>query len=133
MRDTDERDEDTYNIIGAAMRVHSELGGGFLEALEIEFKNSNIIFSREKEIPVYYKNKQLNVLYKADFICFEHIVVELKALNKLSSVEESQVINYLKATGLNKALLLNFGTDKLQFKRLVLHLRTSAQSADKIF
>jgi GxxExxY protein len=129
----DERDKDTYQIIGAAMRVHSELGNGFLEAvyqeaLEREFKYSKIPCLREKEIPVYYRNEKLNVFYQADFICFENIIVELKALKKLSSVEESQVINYLKATGLNKALLFNFGADKLEYKRFVYNLRESAEN-----
>lgn len=131
-----DRDPETYAIIGAAMTVHRELGCGFLEAvyqeaLEREFLDRNIPFEREKELPVFYRGKQLKTYYKADFVCFGTIIVELKALDRLSEHEESQIINYLKASGLQKALLLNFGAKSLQHKRMVLNLRESAQSADK--
>ncbi|MFH1860016.1 MAG: GxxExxY protein [bacterium] len=78
-------------------------------------------FQKEVELPVYYKGKILQASYRADFICFERkIVVELKALNQLSGQEESQLINYLKATGLKTGLLLNFGVESLEYKRFVL-------------
>jgi GxxExxY protein len=130
------RDEQTYLIIGVAMKVHAELGCGFLEAvyqeaLEIEFLERNITYEREKELPVLYRGKQLRTFYKADFVCFGSVIVELKALQQISGNEEAQVINYLKASGLQKALLINFGTKSLQHRRLVLNLRESAQSADK--
>lgn len=136
--DYSKRDEQTYAIIGAAMAVHSELGNGFLEAvyhetLEIELQARNIPYEREKELPVSYLGKRLKTLYKADFVCFGSVIVELKALDRISGTEEAQVINYLKASGLQKALLLNFGARSLQHKRLVLNLRESAQSADKFF
>ena len=132
-----ERDKETYAIIGAAMTVHRELGSGFLEAvyqdaLEKEFQHLNIPYAREVKLPVFYRGQQLNSYYQADFICFDSVIVELKALQRLSGSEEAQVINYLKASQLHRALLLNFGTKSLQHKRLVFNLRESAKSADNI-
>ncbi len=130
------RDKETYAIIGAAMTVHRELGRGFLEAvyqdaLEKEFQHLSIPYAKETKLPVFYRGEQLNSYYQADFICFDSVIVELKALRRLSGTEESQVINYLKAFDLQRALLLNFGTKSLQHKRLVFNLRESAQSADQ--
>ncbi|MCK4621390.1 MAG: GxxExxY protein [Desulfuromonadales bacterium] len=132
----DIKDAETYEIIGSAMRVHRELGCGFLEnvyqeALEKEFRLQKIPYEREKELPVYYRSEQLKAFYKADFVCFGAVIVELKALQKLTTIEDAQVINYLKASRLHRALLINFGSKKLEYKRLVLNLRESAQSADK--
>jgi GxxExxY protein len=121
------RDPETYAIIGAAMSVHSELGHGFLEAvyqeaLAHEFRIREMVYEREKILPVYYRGNRLNTHYKADFLCFGRVIVELKALQQLSGVEESQVINYMKASGLKKSLLINFGANQLQYKRLVYNL-----------
>ena len=121
----DKGDPETYAIIGAAMAVHKELGNGFLEpvyqeALAMEMKRLDIPFQRECSIPVFYKGQKMDAVYRADFICFESIITELKALSNMSGTEEAQVINYLKATGLKKALLLNFGKPSLDYKRLVL-------------
>lgn len=131
-----DRDQETYAVIGAAMAVHTALGCGFLEAvyqeaLEREFIILNIPYEREKEFQIAYRGQPLKTFYKADFVCFGTVIVELKALQKLSGTEEAQAINYLKASGLNKALLLNFGANKLQHQRLVLNLRESASSADQ--
>ena len=116
--------EEVYNIIGAAMEVHNDLGCRFLEAVyqeafEIELQNQKIPYTREQEIEIYYKEIQLNKKSRADFICFDKIIVELKALSQLSSENEAQVLNYLKATNLKVGLLINFGSKSLQYKRFV--------------
>ena len=121
----DKKDKQTYSIIGAAMEVHKVLGCGFLEAvyqeaLALEFKRRDIPFRRECAIPITYKGDRLETTYRADFLCFESVIVELKALTALSGVEEAQAIHYLKATGLQRALLINFGKTRLEYKRLVL-------------
>lgn len=133
--DKSRRDQETFAVIGAAMAVHGELGHGFLEAvyqeaLEKEFMFRKIPYEREKELPVLYRRQQLKVFYKADFVCFGSVIVELKALQQITGTEEAQVINYLKASGISRGLLINFGSASLQYKRLVLNLRESAKSAD---
>lgn len=119
-----QRDPEAYSIIGAAMAVHRTLGCGFLEAvyqeaLEIEFNSRNIPNKREVLLTIYYDNQKLNIQYKADFICYDNIIVELKALTETSGTEEAQVINYLKASGYERALLINFGKPSLEYKRLI--------------
>jgi len=115
-------DTRTYAIIGAAMEVHRQLGCGFLEAvyqkaLALELSARDVPFRSEVDLPVYYKGQKLDVSYRADFVSFDTIVVELKALAKLTGVEESQLINYLKATGLETGLLVNFGAKSLEYRR----------------
>lgn len=133
--DLKRRDALTYEIIGTAMAVHRELGHGFLEAvyqvaLANEFNHLGIPFQKEQHLPVSYRGEVI-AEYQADFICYDKIIVELKALQKLSGVEEAQVINYLKATGLQRGLLINFGARSLQQKRLVFtHQKGSTDYAD---
>ena len=116
--------DEAFKIIGAAMEVHKELGCGFLEpvyqeALEAELMMQQIPFEREKEIFITYKGMQLNKSYRADFICYDKIVVELKSVSELNNEHEAQVINYLKATGYKVGLLINFAERTLKHKRLV--------------
>ena len=124
MNNTDIRDPRTYGVIGAAMEVHRELGCGFLEAvyqeaLEIELEARGVPFRRQVELPVRYKGRLLNKIYVADLITHETVIVELKALARFSGTEEAQVINYLKATGMETGLLLNFGARSLEYKRFI--------------
>lgn len=117
--------QETYKLIGACMAVHSELGCGFLEAvyseaLELEFIEQKIPYKREVPLYIDYKGKSLNKSYLADFICYDKIIVELKAVNYLESVHEAQVLNYLKATSFKLGLLINFGEQSLKYKRIVL-------------
>jgi GxxExxY protein len=119
-----ERDRRTYKIIGAARIVHKELGCGFLEAiyqeaLEREFVDQNIPFTAQSSVGILYKGKPLNKTYQPDFICYDEIIVEIKALSNLSSLEEAQLSNYLKATNLRIGLLINFGNKSLEYKRLI--------------
>ena len=115
-------EEITHKIIGCAMRVHSALGNGFQEviyqrAMEIEMADSGISFSREYEMPVYYKNQQIGTR-RVDFLIEENISVELKAITNLEDVHLAQAINYLEAYDLEVGLLINFGAKSLDFKRL---------------
>jgi GxxExxY protein len=117
--------KECYQIIGTAMEVHKELGSGFLEpvyqeSLSLEFRLREIPFRKEEPLNIRYKQFELTKRYIADFICFDCIIVEIKALSDLLPVHTAQTLNYLKATGFKVALLINFGSSKLQFKRLVL-------------
>lgn len=118
------RDPETYKIIGAAMAVHRELGSGFLEAvykaaLPIEFERRQIRFAPEVTLPVSYKGIALPVTYRVDFVCESGVIVEVKALDTISTREEAQLLNYLKASGIRRGLLLNFGGTTLEYKRRV--------------
>lgn len=116
--------DESYKIIGAAMKVHRELGCGFLEqvyqeAFEIELKKQNILYEREAPIAISYDGHTLNKQYVADFICYDKIIVELKAVKEIDSIHEAQVFNYLKATGMRLGLLINFGEASLEYKRII--------------
>jgi GxxExxY protein len=134
MTQMDSGDPRTYAILGAAMEVHGTLGPGFLEAvyqeaLAVEFESREIPFRREVELPVFYKGTQLRTTYRADFICFESVIVELKSIAKMSAIEEAQILNYLKATGYEVGLLANFGEPRLTYKRFANSKCSSASSA----
>ena len=115
----------TYAINGAAFQVYNALGHGFLEsvyqeALEIEFQRRNIPYEREKELKINYDGVELKQTYKADFVCFGKIIVELKAVSALDDAHRTQVYNYLHATGLKLGLLYNFGSsNKLEKERII--------------
>ncbi|MBW2663288.1 MAG: GxxExxY protein [Deltaproteobacteria bacterium] len=116
--------DEVYEIVGAAMEVHKELGCGFLEAVYqegflIELREKKMPFESQKRLPIYYKGKRLKKEYYADVVCYGKIIVELKTLDKLTSKEESQVLNYLKASGLKVGVLINFGAASLEWKRFV--------------
>jgi GxxExxY protein len=118
------RDPQTYAIIGAAMEVHRELGRGFLEApyceaLAIELTARSIPFRAQVPLVIRYKDQPLKCTYRADFICFDNVIVEVKALGQITGVERAQLINYLKATGFRVGLILNFGAESLQYERVV--------------
>lgn len=118
-------DSQTFRIIGAAMAVHTELGCGFLEAvyrtaLPIEFERLGVPYAIEENLKITYKGRTLPVCYRVDFICFDDIVVEVKALDAISTRDEAQLLNYLKATGYRRGLILNFGNTSPQHRRRVL-------------
>ena len=125
--------EEVYAIIGAAMDVYNQLGPGFpeniyQEAMEIEVEERKIPSVPQQEIHVRYKERMLKSFYKPDLLCFEKIVVELKAIDELTSREEAQVLNYLKATGMPVGVLINFGaSNKLEWKRMALTTSSKAQ------
>lgn len=114
----------TYSIIGAAMRVHSQLGPGFLErayqdAFAIALTQANVHFVREHELALYFDGVRLPTRYRADFVCFDQIIVELKAKTGLADVDRMQVVHYLRSTRHPLGLIINFGARRLQFGRIV--------------
>ena len=117
--------KESYDIIGAAFEVYNQLGHSFLEAvyqeaLEIELKKRGIPFEREKDIKIYYQGTELKQSYRADFVCHDKIIVELKAVSYLDRAHQAQVYNYLKATGYKLGILLNFGcAEGLERERIV--------------
>jgi GxxExxY protein len=117
-------DPRTYAIIGAALEVHRVLGTGFLEllykdALEIELNARHIPYRRERPCNISYKGQQLRGDYKVDFICFEEVVLEIKARSVTGPADHAQVLSYLAATNLQIGLLFNFGTPKLEHRRFI--------------
>lgn len=116
-------DPDTYDIIGAAMAVHCELGCGYLEAvyraaLKCEFRRRKIAFEHEVPLPIHYKGELLPFNYRVDFKCGP-VLIEAKALEALHPAHLSQIINYLKASGLQRGLLINFGAKSLEYRRVI--------------
>ena len=113
----------SFAIIGAAMEVHTILGSGFLEAVyqtafEKELSLRGILFARKVSLPVSYKGELIGE-YEADLVVDKKIIVELKAISKLNSAHEAQAIHYLTATGLQLALLINFGANSLEYRRVI--------------
>ncbi len=116
--------EESYKIIGICMEVHNYLGFGFSEivykdALEIEFKNAKIDFERERKYEVEYKGIVLPHLFYADFIVFGKIILEIKGKKDIADADLAQAINYLKVSDNKLALIVNFGEEKLNYKRIV--------------
>lgn len=115
---------ESYRIIGSCMKVHAELGPGFLEsvyqeALSKQFVKDNISFEREKLINVFYDNEKLDKYFKADFLCFDKIVVEIKAAKFIHNNNILQTRNYLKSAKIQLGLLVNFGEKSLIYKRIL--------------
>ena len=117
--------QEAYIIIGAAKKVHRELGPGFTEkvyqdALALELRDRNIPFRREVELHASYKNITLESTFVPDFICYDKIIVELKAVTELNDIHRSQAMNYAKVAGMKLALLINFGESSLVSERFVI-------------
>ncbi len=120
--------EESYQIIGKCFEVYNNLGPGFLEivykdALEYEFNKSNIPFEREKEYIVNYKSVMLPHKFYADFVVFDKIILEVKAVSGIADEFIAQAINYLKVSGNKLAIIVNFGEQKLKYKRIVLETK----------
>ena len=118
--------DEVYQIVGAALDVYYQLGRGFLEpvyqeAVEVELRRRGLPFQAQCPVTIYYKQQPLEKLYVADFVCFDQIIAELKACERLTGSDEAQLLNYLKATRKRVGLLLNFGSAvRLEWKRYVL-------------
>ena len=116
--------QESYNIVGALMTVHRELGCGFLEpvyqeAFEKELQLRHIPFEREKQFNIYYKGHKLSKTYVSDFVCYDKIIVELKAVDSLNETFYAQTLNYMKITGYQLGLLVNFAKPQLEYRRIV--------------
>ena len=114
--------DEVYQIVGAAMEVSNELGCGFLEAvyqesLAMEFDVRQIPHVPQKRIAIFYKGRALCKEYIADFLCYDRIIVEIKAIKAITGIEEAQLLNYLKATKLPLGLIVNFGAPQLEWRR----------------
>ena len=123
VREDDESDPQTYTIIGGAMRIHGEMGNGYLEpvyheCLQWEFRWRNIPFEHEVPIRIEYRGQELACKYRCDYICFGEVILEVKVVERLVRSHYAQLIHYLKATGLKRGLLVNFGADRLEVKRI---------------
>ena len=116
--------DESYHIIGACIEVHKKLGAGFLEsvyseALEVEFIKAHIPYNREKKLPIYYGDQLLKKYFKADFVCYDSILLELKATKYTIEPDRQQTLNNIKATKFKLGLLINFGTPSLTYHRVV--------------
>ena len=116
--------EESFKIIGACMKVHRTLGAGFLEAvyeeaLEKEFQDQKIPFKKQVKLELYYENQKLDKQYRADFVCYDAIILEIKAVNLIPVAFYAQLKNYLKCTNTELGILINFGTSSLTYKRVL--------------
>lgn len=116
--------EESFKIIGACMKVHRSLGVGFLEAvyeetLEKEFQIQNIPFKKQVKLKLFYENQKLKKQYRADFVCYDTIVLEIKAVSQMPVVFNAQLKNYLKCTKMELGMLINFGTPSLTYNRIL--------------
>ncbi|MHB1108617.1 MAG: GxxExxY protein [Lutibacter sp.] len=116
--------EESFKIIGACMKVHRSLGAGFLEAvyeeaLEKEFQIQNIPFKKQVKLELFYDNQKLKKQYRADFVCYDTIILEIKAVAQIPIVFNAQLKNYLKCTKMELGMLINFGTPSLTYKRIL--------------
>lgn len=116
--------DESYKIIGACMEVHKNLGPGFLEsvyseALEIEFKNCRIPYSKEMKLSVFYEGKRMKKYFRADFICYDSIIIEIKSKPFIIDADVRQTMNNVKATNFKLGILINFGAASLFYKRVV--------------
>jgi len=126
--------EESFKIIGACMKVHRTLGAGFLEAvyeeaLEKEFRDQKIPFERQVKLDVYYADVKLKKQYRADFVCYDSIIIEIKAVVQIPTVFYSQSQNYLKCTRKELGMIINFGTSSLTYKRII-NLKSSNNSSN---
>ncbi|MEC7772461.1 MAG: GxxExxY protein [Bacteroidota bacterium] len=116
---------ESYFVIGLCMDIHNELGKGFSEvvysdALEIELKSNGVPFKKEVKFDIIYKGKKLKHHYYADYLVDDKIILELKAVEKISSSHVKQTLNYLAASKMKLGLIVNFGEDSLAYKRVIL-------------
>lgn len=116
--------DESYAITGSCMKVHSELGSGFLEAvyqeaLEKEFTKRDIPYKRQQKLPVYFDGQKLTKYYVADFLCYNSIILELKVCSSFSEGQTRQLLNYLKATNKKLGILINFGGFSMTYKRII--------------
>lgn len=116
--------EECYEIVGLCMKVHTRLGRGFKEivykdALEVELKKNNIPYEREKSFSIMYEEVILRHKFNADFLVFDSIVLEVKAASQTHSNEFKQTLNYLKASKIKLGILINFGTARLEYQRII--------------
>ncbi|MEW6095631.1 MAG: GxxExxY protein [bacterium] len=114
----------SYKIVGIAMEVHRELGCGFLEsvydeAFGIELERSSLSFEYQKELPIFYKGKKLEKQFRADYLIEKEILVENKATKGITEIDEAQIHNYLKVTGLKLGIIINYGLPSLEYKRII--------------